>query len=204
MSTSTFPSDKILITDLCLPLQIALDHWSRPQPSPHSISLVISAPLASPASIDDLPPSSINYSTTSKAIVALCQGQAWTSLEECAEAIASCVMGLGAVTVKVILEGRKVLSGGTVKVVITRSKVQRKGNEEIDRLELEGIQVRCIIGLNPQERLEKQDVVIDLSIPLPLSGPTTETASLPELPHKLFGDAVHDVSCNLLELSCIF
>ena len=32
----------------------------------------------------------------------------------------------------------------------------------MDRIEIRGLRLRCIIGFNPEERREKQDVVIDL------------------------------------------
>lgn len=186
------PTDKILITALSLPLTIGLDHWSRSQPSPFLLSLAISTPLASPASIDNLPPRSINYSTTSKAITALCQSQPWDSLEVCAEAIASCVLELGGDQVEVQLEASKVLAGGKAKIIIDRAQdgiaATTEPSHKNDRIELTGIDVRCIIGLNSQERLEKQGVVVDVTIPL------NSASSTSPLPYKLFGDAIHDVS----------
>ena len=32
----------------------------------------------------------------------------------------------------------------------------------MDRIEIRGLRLRCIIGFNPEERREKQDVVIDM------------------------------------------
>jgi FolB domain-containing protein len=32
-----------------------------------------------------------------------------------------------------------------------------------DRIEIHGLRLRCIIGFNPEERLNKQDVVIDMT-----------------------------------------
>lgn len=33
-----------------------------------------------------------------------------------------------------------------------------------DRIEIRGLRLRCIIGFNPDERREKQDVVIDMTV----------------------------------------
>jgi FolB domain-containing protein len=34
----------------------------------------------------------------------------------------------------------------------------------MDRIEIRGLRLRCIIGFNPEERREKQDVVIDMTV----------------------------------------
>jgi FolB domain-containing protein len=41
----------------------------------------------------------------------------------------------------------------------------------MDRIIISDLGLRCIIGINPEERLEKQDVVINLSIYADLSKP---------------------------------
>lgn len=33
-----------------------------------------------------------------------------------------------------------------------------------DRIEIRGLRLRCIIGFNPDERREKQDVIIDMTV----------------------------------------
>jgi dihydroneopterin aldolase len=201
MASLPLVSDKIIIDSLVLPLTISLDHWSRPQPSPHSLTLTISTPpLTAEASQDDLGSTSINYSTSSKAVVALAQSRSWESLEGCAEAIAACVLEMGGdqgvKSVRVEIGALKVLAGGKARIVISRGR-QGEADASPDVMELEGVEVRCIIGLNPQERLEKQSVVVALSIPLPRpssSSSSAESAPLPPFPHKLFGNAIHEVS----------
>jgi FolB domain-containing protein len=34
----------------------------------------------------------------------------------------------------------------------------------MDRIEIKGLRLRCIIGFNPEERREKQDVIIDMTL----------------------------------------
>lgn len=34
----------------------------------------------------------------------------------------------------------------------------------MDRIEIKGLRLRCIIGFNPDERREKQDVIIDMTL----------------------------------------
>lgn len=34
----------------------------------------------------------------------------------------------------------------------------------MDRIDIKGLRLRCIIGFNPEERREKQDVIIDMTL----------------------------------------
>lgn len=34
----------------------------------------------------------------------------------------------------------------------------------MDRISIEGLQLRCVIGINPEEREAKQDVILDLTL----------------------------------------
>lgn len=181
--------DKVIIQELSLSLSVGLDHWSRSQPSPHSITLVLSLPPSSSSSsahaTDDLA-SSINYSTSSKAAVALATSRAWPSLETCAGALASLALELGAAHVRVELSALKTLTARSVQLVLERGRGDGQGtpNQSVRVL---GVDVRCIIGLNPQERLERQGVVVDLTFPDP---PSSEAVPFP---HKLVADAAHAV-----------
>ena len=197
MSAPSLPPDKILITDLSLPITIAHDHWSRSLPQPHVLNLTIIHPTAVSASTDTLP-RTINYSTATKAVTKHVQDRAWASLEECAEATAGVLRELGAGRVGVQIAASKVLAGGSVELEIWRG-----GNgEENDTIKIREIAVRCIIGINPQERLEKQTVVVDLEAPLPAPSSSSDLASATGFPHKLLSDGVHDVSSRL-SLQCL-
>ncbi|KAL7412468.1 Dihydropteroate synthase-like protein [Mrakia frigida] len=191
-SSSSLSPDKIIITDLSLPVTISLDHWSRSLPSPHSLSLSITHPIETSASTDTLP-DTINYSTATKAVTAHVQSKAWASLEEAAESVVGVLKGLGAGRVGVKIGATKVLAGGWVEVQIWRGGKAEEG--ERDSIRIREIPVRCVIGINPQERLEKQMVVVDLEAPLPPFVPSSSddsTSTSTGFPHKLLSDAVHD------------
>ena len=193
MSSPTLPPDKIIITDLSLPITISNDHWSRSLPQPHVLNLTIIHPTAVSGATDTLP-TTINYSTATKAVTKHVQDRSWASLEECAEETATVLRGLGAGRVGVQIAATKVLAGGWVEIQIWRGG---HGDEQ-DAFKIREIPVRCIIGINPQERLEKQTVVVDLEAPLP--SPTSSLSSSTGFPHKILSDAVHDVS----DLSVLF
>jgi len=101
---------------------------------------------------------------------------------------------LGAGRVGVKIGATKVLAGGWVEVQIWRGGIAEEGEKDVVRIR--EIPVRCVIGINPQERLEKQMVVVDLEAPLPPFVPAADDESPPStgFPHKLLSDAVHDVS----------
>ncbi len=50
----------------------------------------------------------------------------------------------------------------------------------MDRIEIKGLRLRCIIGFNPEERRAKQDVVIDMVLPTDLrtGGATDQPADI--------------------------
>lgn len=189
MPSPSLPPDKILISDLSLPITIANDHWSRSLPQPHVLNLTIIHPTAVSASTDTLP-TTINYSTATKAVTKHVQERTWASLEECAEETATVLRELGAGRVGVQIAATKVLAGGWVELGIWRGG----SGQEKDSFKMREIPVRCIIGINPQERLEKQTVVVDLEAPLPAAPPLATLASSTGFPHKILSDAVHDVS----------
>ena len=94
------------------------------------------------------------------------------------------------------------LAGGWVEVQIWRGGVAEEGEKDVVRIR--EIPVRCVIGINPQERLEKQMVVVDLEAPLPpfvsSSADNSSSSTSTGFPHKLLSDAVHDVSSFDLSL----
>ena len=50
----------------------------------------------------------------------------------------------------------------------------------MDRIHIKGLRLRCIIGFNPEERREKQDVIIDMTLftDLRIGGETDQPADI--------------------------
>lgn len=186
--SSPLPSDKVLVTSLALPVRLLSgDHWSRPSlPAPHLLSFTLHHSLATSGSTDTLP-STINYSSASKAVAKVVNGSDWSSLEACAEAAVGELRAMGARgQVEVKLEAQKLLVASRASVeIISSSEV----GPELRSMTLSEIVVRCIIGVNPGERVEKQLVHLDISFPLP-AGETAGTEG--GFPHKLLAEVAHD------------
>lgn len=184
-SPSSLPSDKVLVTSLALPVRLLSgDHWSRPSlPAPHLLSFVLHHSLAASGSTDTLP-STINYSSASKAVTKVVDSRDWPSLEACAEAAVGELRVMGARgLVEVKLEAQKLLVASRASVEIVSSS---EGGPATRSMALSEIVVRCIIGVNPGERVEKQLVHLDVSFPLPAS--STEDG----FPHKRLAEEAHD------------
>ena len=72
-----------------------------------------------------------------------------------------------------------------------------------DRIEIRGLRLRCIIGFNPEERVNKQDVVIDMTFYVDLSAGGASDAPDDLFNYKTINKAVirfvEESACNTLE-----
>lgn len=185
---TALPSDKVLVTSLALQVRLSSgDHWSRPSlPAPHLLSFTLHHNLSASGSTDTLP-STINYSSASKAVAKVVDSRDWESLEACASAALGELRGMGATgRVEVKLEAQKLLVASRTGVEIVSESV---GGKEERRMTISEIVVRCIVGVNPQERVEKQLVNLNVSLTLP---PDAASVALAGFPHKKLAEEAHD------------
>lgn len=188
-SAPALPSDKVLVTELALPVRLTSgDHWSRPSlPAPHLLSFALGHSLAASGATDTLP-STINYSSASKAVAKVVDARDWPSLESCAQACVGELRAMGARgQVDVGLEAQKLLVAGRTAVRLSSAA---EGEATTAEMTVSEIVVRCIVGVNAQERLEKQLVRLDLSFPLPAPSASATTAG--GFPHARLAEAAHD------------
>ncbi len=180
---SNLPSSTtISLRNLATYATLGLDAWSRSDKSqPIFLSIYLSLPISLPVSgpsvpfnHDDTLATSFNYSTLAKDLTTRVQGQSFTGLEHLTQGIAS---------VAITWPGRRL----RIEVRAPKALVRGEGLERIvwmhrDEHEvtagtgteggagarwimlkqeyiLPSLRLACIIGLNPHERLEKQDVV---------------------------------------------
>src|SRR5690606_29166187 len=67
--------------------------------------------------------------------------------------------------VKVVVEiPRALLRAGAAGISMIRSRTEMDIKTEEDKVFVKDLKVPCIIGVNPWERLEKQNVVINLTL----------------------------------------
>lgn len=145
-----------------------VDSWHRSRPQPILLSLWLKASVALAGSTDHLP-YSINYGTIAKTVSALVESRTFASLERLAEDVSSLALGpvLRGEWVKVVVEKpRALLRADSAGIAVTRRR-EKDGSvvaEGEDRVFVKNLRLVTIIGINPCEREEKQNVIINLTI----------------------------------------
>ncbi|KAK4047923.1 trifunctional dihydropteroate synthetase [Microbotryomycetes sp. JL201] len=171
--------DLICITDLSLRTTVLeTDLWQRPAPreQPLLVSLTVRTDVGSEADSDSLGTESLNYGSITKAIEntvkdlpsALREGQTHLALENIAEQIAQVVITkCNAPNVDLeILAPRVLLSAEAIGVRLFRQKDASASSDALyigDRFVVKNLRRQIIVGLNPPERVDEQEVVVNLT-----------------------------------------
>lgn len=149
-----------------------VDSWRRPKPQPILLSLWLKTSVALAGSTDHLP-YSIHYGTVCKSISVAVENGAFRDLEHLAEDVALLALGpsLNGEWVKVLIEKpRALLRADAAGISIVRRRdgatVKKEGE---DRMFVKDLRLATIIGVNPWERNERQNVVINLTMHKPLT-----------------------------------
>ncbi|KAI9138925.1 Dihydropteroate synthase-like protein [Paraphysoderma sedebokerense] len=175
-------SDKILVKDLHLRGNFGVDCWNMSSPLHVVLNLTIYHSLTQAAKTDSIA-GSIDYAAVTDNIVELSDSAMYTSLEEFAEAVAIlCIGNYGVQRVKVRVETDKgALFAGKVYVEVTRccdlEKPMKRCADTNDVICLRDLTVPAIIGLLPFERLEKQQIISNITLFLPKSADTRPSTS---------------------------
>ncbi|KAJ3194912.1 trifunctional dihydropteroate synthetase [Irineochytrium annulatum] len=185
-------NDRILISDLQIRNTIGVDGWERQKKQPLTLSLTVHTDVSESGG-SDLLSASVNYGTVCKVVTEFSERTAYRSIEALALGIirscfeGCCSKGVDRITIKVE-KPRALLHASSAGVEISRT---RAGMEEIasferavrdaraaaasaprvdavgeDRIFIRELVVSAIIGVNAWERVEKQRVIIDVSIHL--------------------------------------
>ncbi|KAK6333875.1 trifunctional dihydropteroate synthetase [Orbilia blumenaviensis] len=164
-------SDFIAVNELALPAIVGLDAWHKPKLQPILVSLRIKTSVGLAGSTDHLI-HSINYGTVCKKAVEILQKNEFKSLEHLAETLAAKVLGdeLRGQWVYVKVEQPKsLLRADSLALEIVRRKDGVR--ETQDKVIIKNLRTDTIIGINACERLERQRVIVNLTLykPLPQS-----------------------------------
>jgi len=128
----------------------------------------------------------INYSSTSKALIALCEGREWSGPEELVRAASGVPLQLDVVrSVRVSVELPKALlpaQAAIYSATFDRADESAKGSEW--KCEVKDLRVRAIIGLHPHERQMRQWLEVDVGVEGYADG----------WDHRVFAEHVYDVS----------
>ncbi|KAK9466140.1 Dihydropteroate synthase-like protein [Lipomyces arxii] len=150
------------------------DSWHRENRSqPVKIDAFVHAPVAV-AGKSDLVEESVHYGILTKAISKIVEAddagtEEWSARKLALEVV-NASFGIGAEHVRVRLSFRKkLLRADACGVEVTKHRFIPYGSDPVTKdvaesAFIEGMRVYTIIGVNPWERLEKQEVVIDLEL----------------------------------------
>ncbi|EPS41664.1 hypothetical protein H072_4422 [Dactylellina haptotyla CBS 200.50] len=190
-------SDFIAVNELTLPAITGPDAWHKPKPQPVVVSMRIKTSVGLAGSTDHLD-HSINYGTVCKAATKIIQENSFESLENLAESIAAVVLGDGLrgewVYVKVE-QPKNLLRADAAGLEIVRRK---DGVQETqDKILIRNLKVATIIGVNDCERLERQQVIINLILYKPLH----ETGTLDTTTSIYNAKKISDAVVNHVEAS---
>eukprot|EP00160_Parvularia_atlantis_P021559 Unigene9393_Nuclearia_a/m.28681 Unigene9393_Nuclearia_a/g.28681 ORF Unigene9393_Nuclearia_a/g.28681 Unigene9393_Nuclearia_a/m.28681 type:complete len:763 (-) Unigene9393_Nuclearia_a:31-2319(-) len=171
-------ADVILVERLLVRGVVGVDNWERQKKQDIVVHLVIYADIGRAGATDDVA-HTINYSDVTKVVVDFVEASQYKSVEGLAEGIAqTCLVRfeLQAITVRVE-KPRALLNAAAAGVEITRARdsqtfrpfaelrVDDRGvYHSEDRVFISDMRVRLIVGVNPPEREEKQDVIVNLSM----------------------------------------
>ncbi|KAF6749870.1 Dihydroneopterin aldolase-domain-containing protein, partial [Ephemerocybe angulata] len=166
------PTDIVFIDTLHLNANVGPDCWgkARAQPVNVSVYLHLTPGFLKTAGESDGVEDSVHYGLLTKKVAALVKNKdgegerEFGGIDELVRCVAEEAFELGGAavgSVRVVVELPKVvlLAGGGLAVDVV---VLREGRFERKRVEVRGVVVPVVIGVNPPERLAKQRVVVDL------------------------------------------
>ena len=161
------PQDEIYLKNLTLTAIVGPDAWQRPgKPQPVSISVNVAYDLSACAAKDDVS-KTLNYGQLSKDVTACFSARGKVGFENllfAAEEVLDVVEKFEPRSGWVTIELPKgLLRGGTLGV-----RRQFGGSEILEGNEIwaRGVRVACIVGVNPHERVERQEIVLGIRAPL--------------------------------------
>ncbi|KAL7275892.1 trifunctional dihydropteroate synthetase [Rhizina undulata] len=185
--------DLICVRSLNLKATTGVDSWQRPKPQPILLSLWLKTSVALAGSTDHLP-YSIHYGIVCKSVSKLVENNVFKSLEDLAGEVSRLALGpsLNGEWVKVLVEKpRALLRADAAGISIVRKKSKDLGvilAEGDDRIFVKDLRLVTIIGVNPWERVEKQNVVINLTLhkPTPVVIASKDHRDNPEQENQTF------------------
>lgn len=183
-----------MVRDLLVRNIIGVDNWERQKKQDIVINLRIFSSVASAANSDFIN-DTVNYSTITKEVTEFTENTQFKSVEGLAEGIATvCVEKCKVKSLILRVEKpRALLMAASAGVEISRyavpytktvddkevTKYKSSGRNSEDSLLIKDLLCRAIIGLNPWERDEKQDVLLNLTL-FPIQSPASQRDYVPQ------------------------
>lgn len=141
--------DRIFVKRLLLRAIVGKDAWFRSIPQPLRVSFSIEKSLKGPGVRDDIE-GSVDYDTISQRIQAVLESTQHPSVLSAARTVVS-----------------ELPPESKVRITLTKAVLRAQEIEvelPTDLFIIRGLVIGCIVGLNPIERVHKQNVVVDVEI----------------------------------------
>ena len=166
--------DTIYLRNLQLSAVIGPDAWNRPDKlQPIVLSLQLQVDTSSAGSSDDIR-STFSYGQICKDVTTKLDGKTFTSIDHLTSDLAGLAddwpgdtMKLQAIAPKGMLRVEGGFGRGfSLRRIETKTHGWKTRNWQVESHEwiVKGLKLACIIGVNPHERLEKQNLSLDISI----------------------------------------
>lgn len=166
--------DTIYLRNLQLSAVIGPDAWNRPdKPQPIVLSLQLQIDTTSAGNLDDIK-NTFSYGQISKDVTAKLDGKTFTSIDHLTSDLAGLADNWPGETLKlqaIAPKGMLRVEGGFgreffLRRVETKTHGWKTVNWHVGSHDwvVKGLKLACIIGVNPHERVEKQNLSVDLRI----------------------------------------
>jgi dihydroneopterin aldolase len=160
--------DKIMVQNLEVIVNAGKDVWGRekPQRALISVTVTLEQEFASASTTDTVDGSTIHYGILSKAVQAQLQSvsSTWSSTVALSTSIADSVGKVaGSTPIHALETDVRYIKGSMFGdgAGMTTSSLERSGQRS-SVLYLRNVRIPCLIGVNSNERLQKQPVVLNL------------------------------------------
>lgn len=161
--------DKITVQNLQVTVNAGTDVWSRKktQPALISFTVTLAKQFVSASSTDTVDNSTVHYGTLSKAVQTRLQERSstWLQMASLSDEIYNTVLNVADQTPVHAIDTSICLPKASMfgdAIVYTISKTCNRTVGDSSVLHLRNIRIPCIIGVNSNERLQKQPVVVNL------------------------------------------
>lgn len=181
--------DRILVQNLAVTVNAGKDVWGRQKKQRALINatLTLGTQFSSASATDSVDGSTVHYGTLSKAIQAHVEGESlpWKSTAALSGSVVQCVRGTAGSTPLYAIETEiRYLKGsmfgqGASHITTTIEGAKQRSSV----LHLRDMQIPCLIGVNSNERVQKQPVIVNAWVD---SLPESRLDDYPELEGLLF------------------
>lgn len=160
--------DKIMVQNLQVVVNAGKDVWGREkrQRALISVTLSLDKQFASASSTDSVDDSTVHYGTLSKAIQARFSddSMAWSSTAALSDAVLQCIRDVARSTDVRMIETNICYPKGSMlgEGAGHMTACHEKAGKRTSVLYLRNMRIPCLIGVNANERLQKQPIEVNL------------------------------------------